>query len=313
MRGIDLKVGFSCNNDCIHCVAADKRSFGNLSLHEIKREIDFHKTDEESILIITGGEPTIRKELPDIIQYAKAANIEWIELQTNGRRLKDAELVQRLREAGLTSSLVALHSHNSKVHDSITQREGSLSETIAGINNLIDNGVEVRTNTVISRLNVDHLDKLASFMVEEIPGLSAAQLTFPHPNGNAYRNFDWVVPRLTESYQKIIAAIKIALRGDLWIMVEAVPFCFLPGFERHSIDIEHLERVVGTDLGSGVEDGRILDYRLLLKSDKRKSRRCRECCLDPICEGVWKEYAEKYSTDELTPVEGLDPAYILGG
>lgn len=40
MSSFDLKLGFGCNNNCIHCVIADKRDKGNLSLDEIRRIVD---------------------------------------------------------------------------------------------------------------------------------------------------------------------------------------------------------------------------------------------------------------------------------
>jgi len=55
MDCVDIKVGFGCNNDCLHCVAADKRKFGDLSAARIKEEIAFYQKHTEAILVITAG------------------------------------------------------------------------------------------------------------------------------------------------------------------------------------------------------------------------------------------------------------------
>lgn len=55
MDCVDIKIGFSCNNDCLHCVTADKRKFGDLAVARIQEEIAFYQKHTEAVLVITGG------------------------------------------------------------------------------------------------------------------------------------------------------------------------------------------------------------------------------------------------------------------
>ncbi|MFQ5808241.1 MAG: radical SAM protein, partial [Armatimonadota bacterium] len=207
MDCVDIKVGFACNNDCVHCVTADKRRFGELTAEQIKDEMSFwrRKIDARdgeqvrTVVVLTGGEPTIRPELPELVAHARGLGFAAVELQTNARALGDASLVKTLAEAGLTSTLVALHGPAADVHDAITQQPGGFDETTAGMRHLIDNGIDVRTNTVISRLNVEHLPRLAPFLGDQFPEMRFGQLTFPHPNGSAETNFDRVVPPMADT------------------------------------------------------------------------------------------------------------------
>lgn len=310
MDCVDIKVGFDCNNDCLHCVTADKRRFGRLTATRIKEEIAFYKDHPEATLVITGGEPTIRQELAEVIHYARGLGFTRIEIQTNARRLANERLARSLAEAGLTSALVALHAPVAEVHDRITQRAGGFAETTAGMHNLISNRVEVRTNIVISRLNLSHLETMVPFLSGEFPEIKLAQLTFPHPNGSAYTNFDQVVPRLTEAADAVITTLRKGLRQGIWFLVEAIPPCLLPSFEKHNMDLRHLQ-VAGSDFGSGVPEGRVPDYREALQAEKRRGEQCDRCSLVTICDGIWKEYAEKFGTEELSSVSDLDPDYLL--
>ena len=61
MKYFDLKVGFSCNNDCIHCVITDKKDTKDLTTEEIKKVIDTIPTD--TMVGFTGGEFFIRSGL----------------------------------------------------------------------------------------------------------------------------------------------------------------------------------------------------------------------------------------------------------
>ncbi len=312
MDCVDIKVGFSCNNDCLHCVTADKRKFGDLPAARIKDEIAFYQKHTEAVLIITGGEPTLRPELADLIRQARKLGFARIELQTNGRRLANEQLARSLAEAGLTSALVALHGPNQEIHDHLIGRRGGFAETISGMRNLITNGVTVRTNTVISKLNLPHLEAMVPFLSCQFPELRMAQLTFPHPNGNAYKNFRQVIPQLREAARVVVHTLRKGLRREIWFLVEAIPPCLLPGFEKHNMDIRPLQ-VVGSDMGSGLPDGRVPQYREALRSEKRKGQQCGTCSLYAICDGIWKEYVEKFGAEELCPVSHLDAEYLVEG
>jgi hypothetical protein len=175
--------------------------------------------------------------------------------------------------------------------------------------NLINNGVSVRTNTVISRLNLTDLGGMAPFLAAQYPEIRLGQLTFPHPNGNAYSNFDRVIPQLTETARIVVQTLHSGLRSEIWFLVEAIPPCLLPGFEKHCIDLRPMH-VAGSDFGSGTPGGRVANYRQALQAEKRKGEQCNRCSLAAVCEGVWKEYAAKFGTKELLPVTNLDPDFL---
>ncbi len=138
------------------------------------------------------------------------------------------------------------------------------------------------------------------------------QLTFPHPNGNAYKNFKLVIPRLKETAQVVVNTLRQGLRQEIWFQVEAIPPCLLPSFEKHTVDLRP-RQVTGSDMGSGFPGGRVPLYREALRKEKRKGKQCASCSLETICDGIWKEYAEKLGTEELCPVSQLDPDYLIEG
>lgn len=312
MDCVDVKIGFGCDNDCLHCVTADKRKFGDLPAAKIREEIAYYRNHAEALLVITGGEPTLRPELPDLIHQGRKRGFTRIELQTNGRRLANERLARTLAGAGLTSALVALHGPHPEIHDPIVRRQGGFAETTAGMRNLIVNGVAVRTNTVISKLNLGHLEAMVPFLAGQFPEVRMAQLTFPHPNGNAYKYFEQVVPQLGEAAQAVVHTLRKGLRKEIWFLVEAIPPCLLPGFEKHNIDLRPLQ-VTGSDMGSGFPDGRVPQYREVLRMEKHKGKQCALCSLGTICDGIWKEYAEKLGTEDLSPVSNMDPEYFIEG
>ncbi|MFQ5809848.1 MAG: hypothetical protein ACE5JM_09540, partial [Armatimonadota bacterium] len=127
--------------------------------------------------------------------------------------------------------------------------------------------------------------------------------------GSAETNFDRVVPPMADTAQTVVRTLHQGVRREIWLFVEAIPPCLLPGFERHSSDLQPQD-VAGTDVGSGSPGGRIEDYRETLQGEKRKGPQCAQCSLTTVCDGIWKEYARAFGTHELRPVSGLDPDYV---
>lgn len=104
----------------------------------------------------TGGECTLRPELPEFIAHARRRGMR-VNIITNGITCSSRQYVDRLVAAGLTSAQVSLEGPDEKVHEELTQRPGSFGKTVRAITNLRDAGLHVHTNTTICEENADHL------------------------------------------------------------------------------------------------------------------------------------------------------------
>lgn len=304
MKYFDLKVGFSCNNDCIHCVITDKKSTKDLTTEEIKKVIDTIPTD--TMVGFTGGEATIRKDFIELLKYAKDTG-HLSALQSNVAKFADWEFAE---EAGkyLDNVLVAIHSHEEEIHDSIVSTPGMYKKTIQGFKNLIKLGVDCSTQTVISKLNVNNILKTYDLIQEISPGIRM-NLTFPHPNGNAWTNRDQVVPRYTEIKDVIQSVLK---KYHMYISTEAIPLCYLYPYQDKVFNYDTL--IMTGDARPGLdpanketdffdETGRTDNYQYSQFSDRRKGPKCKECSFNDECLGVWKEYVEIYKDNfDLYPI-----------
>ena len=90
---MDLALTYRCNNACAHCYNARPRNYPELSTQEWFKILD--KLWELGIphIVFTGGEPTLRDDLPELIRHAED-NGQITGLNTNGRKLKDAGYLQ---------------------------------------------------------------------------------------------------------------------------------------------------------------------------------------------------------------------------
>lgn len=149
---MDMAVTFKCQNNCIHCYAGGPHETPELSTAQWKEAIDKLSSIGVFILTFTGGEPTLREDLPELLLYAQNKGMVT-GLISNGRRLKDKAYVETLEKAGLDFVQVTLESHKPAVHDLMTASPGSWVETVAGIRNAVTSQIYVTTNSTLSKHN----------------------------------------------------------------------------------------------------------------------------------------------------------------
>lgn len=171
---MDLALTYRCNNDCSHCYNARERDFGEMDTEHWMLAID--KVIELGIphVVFTGGEPTLREDLPDLIRYA-AENGLVTGLNTNARRLRDINYAKALAIAGLDHIQITVESNDPEVHNKMVNAK-AFEQTIAGLKNALNTKLFVMTNTTMLQDNLstipDTLDFLAKIGVPTV-GLNA--------------------------------------------------------------------------------------------------------------------------------------------
>ena len=162
---VDLALTYRCQNSCIHCYAGGSHKTEELTTFQWKQVIDRLYHIGVFILTFTGGEPTLREDLPDLLAYAQTKGLVT-GLITNGRKLIKKEYVQKLEKVGLDFAQVTLESHNPKIHNLITGEPKSWEETVSGIKNLIPTQIYTTTNATLNQHNVDDFLDTVDFIKE---------------------------------------------------------------------------------------------------------------------------------------------------
>jgi len=172
---MDLAVTYRCNNDCAHCYNARERNFPELSTEQWFKILDKLWSLGVPHIVFTGGEATLRNDLPELIKHAES-NGQITGLNTNARRLSDEKYVQKLVDAGLDHVQITVESYDEQIHDEMMQSKGAFRQTVAGLQNTLQSHLYVMTNTTMLRANAhtipDTLDFLANMGVSTI-GLNA--------------------------------------------------------------------------------------------------------------------------------------------
>ena len=162
---MDLAVTFRCQNNCVHCYAGGPHETDELTLEQWNQVIDRLRQIGVFIVTFTGGEPTLREDLPALLFYAQNSGLVT-GLITNGRKLKDRGYVEKLEKVGLDFVQVTLESHKPDVHDLMTELKGSWKETVAGIKNAVSSQIYTTTNTTLSKYNAGDFLETVEFLKE---------------------------------------------------------------------------------------------------------------------------------------------------
>ena len=153
-----IEITHECNLRCKHCLNNSGNKIPNqLNDDEIfNLIIEFSKAGMQEIRF-TGGEPLVHNKIYEFISLAHKLGM-YTSIGTNGT-LINIEEAKKLKLAGLNKAIVSIDG-TEVTHDNI-RGKGSYKKTILGINNLEDNGIQVRINSVIMKSNMNDVIDLA--------------------------------------------------------------------------------------------------------------------------------------------------------
>ncbi len=146
-----------CNLRCIHCRrldVLDKPDPDELTTQEAKSMIDEIATFGRPVLIFSGGEPLVRKDIFEVAGYARDKGLP-IALATNGT-LIDAAMARRIKEVGIYYASVSLDGSHAPTHDRF-RGAGAFEKTLEGMRLMQEAGIKVQVNFTVTKMNVSQI------------------------------------------------------------------------------------------------------------------------------------------------------------
>jgi heme d1 biosynthesis radical SAM protein NirJ len=185
-----------CNLTCKHCysISGDVEFTGELSTAEVFRVMDDLKAFSVPVLILSGGEPLMRRDIFDISVRAKSMRF-YVGLSTNGT-LIDAALADRIRDTGYDYVGISLDGIGA-THDRFRRKEGAYDAALAGARLLRDRGVRVGVRFTMTEDNVRELPALLDLVEREgFPKFYLSHLVYAgRGNKNRIDDASWQVTR----------------------------------------------------------------------------------------------------------------------
>lgn len=266
--------GYICNNNCIFCFEKDL-DFFDKGLENLKKEIRVIRTHFDFINFM-GQEPTLRKDIFELINYARNLKFKQVSIGTNGRMLAYPDFTSRLIAAGLNQIVITVVGHNAELHDWHTLVDGSFTQTLQGIKNVISQDVgdlSLVINTMVTGKNFRYLPEIARFYFN----LGVKEMNIGHilPFNRGIRNSCKIVAKMSD-----VAPHLVKIQDKYGSMVKFLfieyPPCIFPKNYRH------------------------LSFPCLEESPQKvRLVLCKKCPYIGSCAGIHQYYLDLYGDKEF--------------
>lgn len=320
----DIKLGFACNNHCIHCVVnpmvenlIKNNKKINLNYAEIITIINSKTFEDASSVVLTGGEPTIRKDFMRIIRLivSKYPN-KKIFIQTNGRLLyKFIDEIKTLTNN--VQYIIAIHSTDSVIHNSVVNNRicdsDSYNETMNSLIKLKDvysNFEDIgRIEIVLSKLNYKSLYKTIVDLHKI--GINSIGISYPHLDGHYIycgiekvreisMSYAELKPILTDVYYYAVS------NPNLKLNFEEVPKCMWRDKNNNLLLLPPNLNTGSDNPGSPtvIYPERIMkdETNDVWRKMHSKPDICKSCSINKHCCGIWAEAFESFKDSGFIPI-----------
>jgi MoaA/NifB/PqqE/SkfB family radical SAM enzyme len=342
---IDLNIGMKCNIKCSFCYYLDKVNEPFRDFDELVKTLKLYRKQGIDKIHITGGEPTLYKDLFRLTQTAIKLGFVSVGIITNGIMLKNKSFIIKCQESGIDNFNISIHGHNALAHDELTQAKGSFDMVMKGIENIKELNIPFHVNTVLNRKNYTNLEKLAELFIKLKP--QEATILYFNPMNSASDSMNELSVTYSETIPHLNNCINILEAYHIKVFFKFIPLCLIS--KDYKKNLANLSQALYEDWEWNYEKRYILlvgkkkYFQGLLRNFQTFSKEqinkipfktlsyinsilcyesyfykklisCKDCRNDMICQGVNNFYLEQYGSNEFKPVYGekiIHPEFYL--
>ena len=211
---------YACNLSCVHCLSSSgRRDPRELSTEQCKSIIDELQRMQVFYVNIGGGEPTVRPDFWELVDYATAHQV-GVKFSTNGVKI-DKKVAQRLAASDYVDVQISLDGATAEVNDAV-RGPGSFDMAVRALENLAEAGFkDAKISVVVTRHNVSQLDEFKALADKYGATLRITRL---RPSGRGADVWDDLHPRQEqqrELYNWLVANGEGVLTGDSFFHLSA--------------------------------------------------------------------------------------------
>lgn len=213
-RIVSWNITGACNLRCPHCYLDARRRWpGELTTQEALNLIDQMAQAGTELLILTGGEPLLRRDLPRLASHATGRGITVV-LGTTGTQIT-REVAKALKECGVSAAGISIDSLDPAVHDAFRGLQGAWQRAVQGMAACLAEGLEVLVHTTALKMNQQEVPDIVQFAHKR--GARAFHLFFLVCTGRGEQLTD-LSP---QEYEKLLSFVLDAQERHPGMMVRA--------------------------------------------------------------------------------------------
>jgi mycofactocin radical SAM maturase len=219
---------YACNLSCVHCLSSSgRRDPRELDTAECKAVIDELQRMQVFYVNIGGGEPTVRPDFWELVDYATAHQV-GVKFSTNGIKITP-ERARWLAASDYVDVQISLDGATPEVNDAV-RGPGSFDTAMAAMRNLTDAGFrDFKISVVVTRQNVGQLDDFAAIAQEYGAQLRITRLRPAGRGADVWNELHPTAGQQRELYDWLVAHGERVLTGDSFFHLNALGSTPLPG------------------------------------------------------------------------------------
>ena len=296
-----VQITRECNQKCIFCSAPPAEK--ELSFEEIKKKLIELKELGTTDIMLTGGEPTLRKDLFEILDFCNSLNFTETTIQTNGSNLDNMEFLKKIKEYANIKFNISFHTSDKEIFSKISQKPENYQRILNSLDYIGKLNIPAYLTIVISKLNYKELKKHIMFINKNFPHITHFSFNFIDPIYKAKENPE-TIPTFAETERFIHETVDFMKKNNLTFRIEKLPLCYMTGFEEFCSDIRRgvfdESRIMSFLRAKGDVD----EDELMVEKDTKffYAPQCSVCTLNKICPGVNPNYVKVKGCEEVFPI-----------
>ncbi len=209
LRNLFWETTLKCNANCLHCgsrAGTNVKYDDELTTEEIKNafKVIAEKHDVSQVVInVTGGEPLLRKDLFEVMEYAVGLGYQWV-ITTNGSLIND-EIIEKFRKTKLGGISLSIDG-TSDTHNAFRKFPNAYEKTIESMKKLKEANLScvLMITTVVHKKNIDELEELYN-VIKDLH-IDIWRIVNMDPIGRALDNGDLSLSK--EDFKRVLDFVK---------------------------------------------------------------------------------------------------------
>lgn len=298
---VEIHVTDVCNNRCAFCTtgwinAEEGPRLAHVPRERIRAQLEAAYAGGARRALFQGGEPTVRRDLGDLLADAQAIGYQATTIFTNARMAASRAGASWIAAMRPTWLQVSIQGGTAEAHDASVLARGAFEQTVRGTRRLLELGQRVKINVVLTTHAAESLRELAALLAELRPEEVGIDTVKPSgafaPDRAEYAT---LVPRLSSVAPALREAVHTLHEAGVIVRLTSFPACVAPDLGPWISEEAGTTRVAQTS-------GLVVLKREWKWANQLKTEACASCAYDPICGGLQRPYAEVHGCSELHPL-----------
>ncbi|MDO4340836.1 MAG: radical SAM protein [Eubacteriales bacterium] len=304
MNSSYLAVGYECNHNCMCCpLTTYDRLHRRLDFEEIRERIGLIGGDStKNHIVLSGGEPMLHPDFLKILEYLQNTGF-YVTVLSNSSQCRNEAFVRSIKDVMPEKKfdiVTAIHSSIPARHDKITGTQGSLLETLEGLDHLVEYGIPVTIKHIFNQISLPSLYDTFCYLEAHYPPNVSFQFCTMDYSGRAGKNIEKLFVSMDEiqkPFERVLDYLEKRMEKNREISVIESPLCLTDPYYWKYYNVA--SGGLNTYIAPNTDDKKA-EYNVKSECGSFFAP-CRDCSVQGWCAGTWRSAYQYRQSGLLRP------------